>query len=333
MTPRVTVFAPNPLLGITIEGRGERDDVHLHPAGQGVWLTRMAAELGANPVLCGFRGGETGALLEPLLDRLPGELRLVATASATGCYVIDRRSGERRLVAQMLSEPVSRHELDDLFATTVTNALGSRVLAICNPFPADTVPLDVYGRLVADVRAGGVPVLVDLSSPRLESALEGRPELVKLNDWELAEFVCGPVSDLRDLRAAAERVRDGGAGTVVVTRGGEPAFVLDGDGASELVPPRFEHGTREGCGDSMMGGVAAALACGQDLQVALRQGAAAGAVNFLRHGLGTGSRASVEELIGKVRLDPLPDGRTQNGGSTPPPETTARGPSREIQPR
>ncbi|HEX6117056.1 MAG TPA: PfkB family carbohydrate kinase [Solirubrobacterales bacterium] len=305
MKPRVTVFAPNPLLAITIERRGEHDDVHLHAAGQGVWLIRMAAELGAEPILCGFRGGETGTMLEPLLERMPGERRLVATESASGCYVVDRRSGEREAVAQALSEPVSRHELDDLFATTVTTALGSRVLAVCNPFPAGTVPRDVYGKLVADVRAGGVPVLVDLSSPRLESALDGGPDLVKLNDWELAEFVYGPVSEPRDLRAAAERLRAGGAETVVVTRGGEPAFVLDSEGPWELVPPRFEHGTREGCGDSMMGGVAAALATGGDLRSALRQGAAAGAVNFLRHGLGTGSRASVEELVPRIRLERL----------------------------
>lgn len=308
MRPRVTVFAPNPLLGITIERRGDRDDIHLHPAGQGVWLTRMAAELGAEPALCGFLGGETGTMLEPLLAGLPGERRLVATESASGCYVVDRRSGERIAVAQATSEPVSRHELDDLFAATVTTALDGAVLAVCNPYPADTIPLDVYGRLVADVRAGGIPALVDLSSPRLESALMGRPELVKLNDWELAEFVSGPVAEPRDLRAAAERLRAGGAGTVVVTRGGEPAFVLDADGAWELVPPRFEHGTREGCGDTMMGAVAAALATGRDLRSALRLGAAAGAVNFLRHGLGTGSRASVYELEPRVRLAPLGDG-------------------------
>jgi 1-phosphofructokinase len=316
MSRRITVFAPNPLLGIAIEARGGRDDIHLHPAGQGVWLTRMAGELGGEPILCGFAGGETGKLLEPLLARLPGERRLVRTSSPSGCYVLDRRSGERVLVAQAFSEPVSRHELDDLFATTVTAAASSQVLAVCNPYPAETIPVEIYGSLVADVRAAGVPVVVDLSSPRLESALAGRPELVKLNDWELAEYVRGPVSEPRDLRAAAERLRDAGAGVVVVTRGGDPAFVFDDRGPSELAPPRFERGTREGCGDSMMGGVVAALAAGEDVRSALIQGAAAGAVNFLRHGLGTGSRATVAELAPKVRLR-----RVQNAGRASAPET------------
>ena len=50
MPPNVTVFSSHPLLGITIERRGEdQDDVHMHPAGQGVWVARMAAELRVAP--------------------------------------------------------------------------------------------------------------------------------------------------------------------------------------------------------------------------------------------------------------------------------------------
>jgi 1-phosphofructokinase len=178
------------------------------------------------------------------------------------------------------------------------------VLAVCNPYPGEALPLDVYGNLVTDARANGVPVVVDLSSPRLEAALEGGPDLVKLNEWELAEFVFGPVSEPDELRAAAQRILDRGADTVVVTRAGDPALVLRGDAAWWLVPPRFERGSREGCGDSMMGGIASAYARGLDLKQTLVIGAAAGAVNFLRHGLGTGSKPTVEEMIDRVRLDP-----------------------------
>jgi 1-phosphofructokinase len=302
---RVAVFAPNPLLGITVESRGpEGDDIHIHPGGQGVWLTRMAAELGASPILCAFAGGETGDVLRPLLEELPGDRRLIDTSGSSGCYVVDRRDGQRRLVSRSLSPPPSRHELDDLFASTCTAALHSRVLAVCNPYPGDTLPLDVYGSLVADVHANGVPVVVDLSSPRLDSALDAKPDVVKLNDWELAEFVSGPVSEPGELRAAAQRVLNRGAETVVVTRGADPAFVLRGDKAWWLVPPRFERGNREGCGDSMMGGIAAAFARGLDWEDTLVVGAAAGAVNCLRHGLGTGSRPTVEELTDRVRLEP-----------------------------
>jgi 1-phosphofructokinase len=302
---RVAVFAPHPLLTITVERRGDGDDVHLHAGGQGVWVSRMAAELGAEPVLCGFAGGETGDVLQVLLAPLAGERRLVATTTRSGCHVVDRRDGERRVVGSALAEAPSRHELDDLLSVTTAAALGSRVLVVCNPYPGDLLPLDSYPLLTADARENGVPVIVDLSSPRLDAALEARPDIVKLNDWELAEYVAGPVDGLERRRAAAERLLAAGAGAVIVTRAAEPALVLRGDEAWELVPPRFSHGAREGCGDSMTGALAAALADGTPWERALVIAAAAGAANFLRHGLGSGSRAVVERLVEQVELRPL----------------------------
>ena len=241
-------------------------------------------------------------MLRPLLEQLPIELRLVETAVPSGAYIHDRRSGERRPVAQSAAMPASRHEIDDLFSVACAAALDSGVLALCGPYPSEALPLEIYGSLVADVRANGTPVVVDLSSPRLDSALEGKPDLVKINDWELAGFVSGPVDTEAQMRAAMERLLERGAAAAIVTRAGEPAMVMRGEVAWELTPPRFERGSREGCGDSMMGGLAAAMASGCEWEEALRIGAAAGAANFLRHGLGTGSRSVVEDLAQRVEL-------------------------------
>ena len=305
--PRVAVFGPNPLLSITIEGRGDEDDVHVHAGGQGVWVSRMAAELGADPVLCSLVGGESGTVVSGLLDQTPISLRAVPAAGANGSYVIDRRDGSRRLIAQTQAPAPSRHELDELVAGTVAAALDSDVLAICNALPGDLLPVEVYGALAADVRASACSVIADLSSPRLDAVLSAEPDLVKLNDWELAEFVCGPVDPPDLLLAAARRLRDAGARSVLVTRGGDPALWLDGDAPPRLVvPPRLERGMREGCGDTMMGAIAAQLAAGRSLEQAIVMGAGAGAANFLHTGLGTGERSTVEELAGQVRIEPYP---------------------------
>ena len=133
MEARVAILGPSPLVTVTVEARGDDgDDVHMHPGGQPVWVARMAGQLGAWPVLCGFVGGETGIVLEALLAGLPGERRLVTTSDPSGCYVIDRREGERKLVAGTLARPASRHEVDDLVSLTVAAALESDVLVVCN---------------------------------------------------------------------------------------------------------------------------------------------------------------------------------------------------------
>ena len=301
----VTVFGPDVLLSITIEASGAVDQVHVHAAGQGVWVARMAAELGAWPILCGFLGGETGAALRALLEVLPGERRVVHTAGFSGSYVVDRRTGERQLVANAARPAPQRHEVDDLVAATCAAALDSAVLVLCNPFPGDGLPDEVYETLAADVRAAGVPVIVDLSTPRLEHVLPHRPDLVKLNDWELAEYVRGPVDGRHGLDAA-RRLLEAGARAVAVTRADAPILVLAADQEPfEIVPPALPHGFREGCGDAMMGAVAAGWARGLPLREALVLGAAAGSANFLRHGLGSGSRRLVEKLADRVVVRPL----------------------------
>ncbi len=305
--PAVAVFGPHPILTVTIESRADSDDVHVHAGGQGVWVARMVHELGGAPVLCGTIGGETGTALAPLLGQLPIATRLVTTAGASGCYVIDRRRGEREPVATAWAEPLTRHEVDDLFSTTVAAALAAQVLVVTNPLPGDALPPGFYRDLVADVRGTGTPVLVDLSPPRLDDALPGGPDLVRINDWELAQSVTGPVDTPAERAAAMDRILTAGARSLVVTRGGGTAYGVAPDGRRyRFDPPRFDRGSPEGCGDSMMGGIAAAWAAGEDWLTAVRRGMAAGAANFLRRGLGTGTREVADGLTVTV----TPEGGT-----------------------
>jgi fructose-1-phosphate kinase PfkB-like protein len=81
--------------------------------------------------------------------------------------------------------------------------------------------------------------------------------------------------------------------------------VLTEDRAWELTPPHLTRGFREGCGDAMMGAFAASWALGADFEHAVAVGAAAGAANFLRRGLGSASREAVEKLLDSVGLREL----------------------------
>ena len=102
---------------------------------------------------------------------------------------------------------------------------------------------------------------------------------------------------------------DAGARAVAVTRAGAPVAVVPCDAEPfEIVPPSLPHGHGEGCGDSMMGAIAAAWARGLPLRESLVLGVAAGAANYLRHGLGTGRREVVEELARGITTRPLDGG-------------------------
>jgi 1-phosphofructokinase len=63
-----------------------------------------------------------------------------------------------------------------------------------------------------------------------------------------------------------------------------------------------------GAGDSLTAGVVAALTRGEHLRDAVTLGAAAGALNVTRHGLGTGDADAITQLRERVQVRELPQG-------------------------
>ena len=71
----LAVFAPSPVLTITVEPGPERPAVHLHAGGQGFWVARLAATLGCEATLCCALGGEPGRVLRTPIEAEPIALR------------------------------------------------------------------------------------------------------------------------------------------------------------------------------------------------------------------------------------------------------------------
>ncbi|MEW2594859.1 PfkB family carbohydrate kinase [Micromonospora aurantiaca] len=309
MDQKVMVFAPAPLLTVTIEQQGEATELHLHPGGQGVWQTRMIAALGVPVTMCVGLGGEVGDAVRKLLDDEDVTVRMVRRESGTGWYVHDRRDGERTEIAEHPGAPMVRHDIDELYTVTLTEGLRAPVSVLSGPADPQVVDPDIYRRLAADLSANGGTVVADLSGPYLEAVLDGGVSVLKVSHEELLDDGLAKDDSVEALRDAGRRCQERGARTVLISRAGEPALALPEDGEPLLVhAPPLELADHRGAGDSMTAGVAAVLARGGDMREALHVGAAAGALNVTRHGLGTGRAEAVRELAGRVRLTPLDGG-------------------------
>lgn len=295
----VVVFGPSPLLEVSIEPGGDGPTIRVVPGGQGVWVARMAATMGAEVTLCGLSGAANGWVLAPMLDAAPFASTLVATGAPTGCFVVDQRHEPATEVASSWAPPPSTIEVEALVAATLDACARADVLVVGNPMPGDALALDTYASLVSAATERGVAVVVDLSSPRVEAAVRGGPATAKLNDWELAELVTAPVGTAHDRRAAIHRLLDLGATSVVVTRGSSTVFAVDERGTgTELTPPRVGAGRAAGCGDAMTGALAATLAQGSDWLDAVALGMAAGAAHYA--GRDETSRAAIEALARQI---------------------------------
>jgi 1-phosphofructokinase len=302
MGNNVMIFAPAPQLTVTVERPTEHVEIHLHPGGQGIWQARMLSALGAQVTLCAAVGGEIGKVLAALIPEPGIDLHTVTRQSGSGAYVHDRREGERVEIADVPGAPLSRHELDELYGLTLAHGLRADVSILSGPADSGVVPADVYRRLALDLGNGGSRVVADLSGGHLDAVLAGRPAFVKVSHEELLRDGRAADDSEESLITALYRVRDDGARAAVVSRADAPALALLDDEVIEVRMPKLEAYDPRGAGDPMTAGVAAVLARGGDLRDALRTGAAAGAVNVTRHGLGTGRADVVDQLVDRVEL-------------------------------
>ncbi|HEX3825634.1 MAG TPA: PfkB family carbohydrate kinase [Sporichthyaceae bacterium] len=303
----VAVFAPDPLLTITVEARTDgEDEIHLHPGGQGYWIARMAHALGAPTTLCGPFAGEAGAVVHALVAQAGLMVVDVVAGGRSGAYLHDRRGGERVELAGMRPVPLNRHDLDDLYSATLTAALSAAVVVLAGPGPWDPplLPPDTYRRLANDLRAAGRRVVADLAHRPLTAALAGGIDVLKISHEELVADGWATGDAERDLIAGMRRLQSAGAATVVLSRAGDPTLALIEAELIEVCGPALEVVDHHGAGDSMTGALAAALARGDSTADAVRLGAAAGALNVTRRGLASGGRAEIARLAAEFEARP-----------------------------
>jgi len=319
----VAVFAPSPVVTITVEAGAESEpDIHLHAGGQGFWVARMAARLGAKVSLCAPLGGESGTVLGSLLAVEGISVLSVQTEGANGAYIHDRRSGRREVVAETSSPSLTRHELDDLYGLTLAAGLESDVVLITGTASPGILSAEVFQRLCRDLRTNGRLVAADLSGEPLAGALRGGVDFLKVSDEDLVIDGRLRTREPQATASVAHDLREEGAASVLVSRSAEPAILLTDDRELEVDGPHFEPVDEQGAGDSLFAGIGVGMGGGLPVEVAVKLGVAAGALNVARHGLGTGHLREITSLSEQVRIDPLQSG-SSDSDATPAASTAS----------
>ncbi|SDQ12484.1 1-phosphofructokinase family hexose kinase [Microbacterium sp. cf332] len=156
---------------------------------------------------------------------------------------------------------------------------------------APGLPDDSYVRVIRAVRTrlgdDAPRIAVDTSGAALRAVVaDGRPDLIKPNDEELADLLGAALPDAADLadavhEAALALVPDT-VGAALVTLGGDGAVLVSADGAWAASPPPTRVRSTVGAGDSSLAGFLIADSAGLDpataLVSAIRYGSAAAAL-------------------------------------------------------
>lgn len=166
------------------------------------------------------------------------------------------------------------------------------------------VPLDAMQAGLETARQHKVATLLNPApATSLEAAIYPLCDYLTPNETE-AEILTGlEVQTVAQAAAAAEKLRELGTETVILTLGENGVYVRNAE-VSEHVPT-FDMGDRvvdtTGAGDAFNGAFATALAEGQALRDAIRFGNAAAALSVTQHGAAPSMphHAQIRELLGR----------------------------------
>jgi 1-phosphofructokinase family hexose kinase len=275
------------------------------PGGKGLNAARAAATLGGTVTAVGIVAGRAGDWIEERLAKLSIHARMARSSGETRtCIsVLDRSSGA-------LTEIYERGDEIEPGAWDALEAIvGSELdlddvaaIALSGSLPLGCPP-DGYGRIarIAAARARPVPIFADTYGPALAAVLVERPAVVKLNADEAGESSGIPVSDAESAIAAADALRDAGAGLVVVTMGSAGAVVVGSGERAHLVPPDVRGAYSVGSGDAFLAGLAVASANGEPMIDAARFGLAAGIANAQVPGAGELDPIAIGGILERIR--------------------------------
>jgi 1-phosphofructokinase family hexose kinase len=289
----------------TLGGVNRAAEVIEAAAGKSVNAAKVAATLGANVVATGFVGGDRGRFLRTELDRMKIAHDFVEVRPQTRlCVTILDRGGHTHTELIEESQPVEIEAWDTLKSKLVAILRHAKILTLSGAL-VPGAQQDFYGQCTRLANEAGAATIVDAQGEPLLQSLASRPLVAKPNRGELAVTLGRPIDGEPALKQAMLQLIDRGARSAVVTLGSDGAMACDGQSFWRIQVPTINAVNSIGSGDAFTGGLAAALADGEELIEAVRQAAACGVVNALTLLAGEVRMEDVRVIAGQVRVEQI----------------------------
>ena len=267
----------------------------LLPGGKGINVSIVLGNLGHASRALGFVAGVTGEAFESLLAASGVDHDLVRVAEGfTRINAKIKSAAETELNGQ--GPCITEADVEKLYAKLDVLGEGD-VLVISGSVP-NTLPGDMYERIMARLDGRGVRIVVDAERDLLTRVLPYGPFLVKPNNIELGDIFGVELRTREEVVPYAQKLRERGAQNVLVSMAGEGGVLIDADGAVHQSPAaRGTVVNSVGAGDSSVAGFIAGYLETGSYETAFHMGLSAGSASAFSDHLAT--RAEVEELMAR----------------------------------
>ena len=262
--------------------------------GKGINVSCVLSELGIKSTALGFVAGFTGEAIEKGLKNPKITADFITLKSGISRINIKIKAGEETEI-NCQGPHIDEEELLNLF-DKIDNIQSGDTLIVAGNIP-NTLPDDVYERILERIDGKDVRIVVDATKKLLVNSLKYKPFLIKPNRQELSEIFDTTVKTESDVVKYAQELQKMGAKNVLVSLGGDGALLVDefGEVHKEGVIKGYKVLNTVGSGDSMVAGFVAGCIDKNDYSYALKLGSACGNATAFLNGLAT--KEKIEELL------------------------------------
>ena len=212
------------------------------PGGKGINVSIVLKNLGHESTALGFLAGFTGVAMQQMLHSFgvtDDFVRLNDGFSRINVKI--KAESETEINGQ---GPVITEEAQRALFAKLDRLTSGDTLVLAGSIP-NTLPDDIYERIMAHLAGRGIRIVVDATKNLLRRVLKYRPFLIKPNNHELGEMFGVELKTDDDIIFHAKKLQEEGATNVLISMAGDGAILLTSEGT--LV-------NSVGAGDSMVAG-------------------------------------------------------------------------------
>jgi 6-phosphofructokinase 2 len=272
-----------------------------YAGGKGIDVSKVMKTLGVSNKALGFVGGFAGEELEGRLlnegiscdfIRISGETRtnIIVNDMSTGSQTVFSASGPE-IKSYELMQMI--HKVEKLEKPDIVTISGS--------LPPGVHP-EIYRKIIEIAKNKEAKVILDTDGDALKVGIQGLPDIIKPNVYELSRLVDMRLITVNEIIRAAQSVHKQGVRIVLVSMGAKGIILVSKKECYLASPPKVRVKNTIGAGDSAVAGFVYGLVMGKSLKEALIYAVAAGTATTLRPGTALCQKDDFLKLIPEITL-------------------------------
>ncbi len=262
------------------------DSEECYFGGKGINVSTILKNLGIDNTALGFVAGFTGEAIEKSVNERGIKADFIKLPEGISRINVKiKGQAETEINAQ---GPKIPEEAREKLFEQIKKLQDGDILILAGSIP-NSLPSDVYEKIISFVCDKKIEVVVDATKDLLLNVLKYHPFLIKPNNHELGEMFGKVLKTDDELEEHAKKLQEMGARNVLISMAGDGAMLISEDGQKfRIGVPKGKVRNSVGAGDSMVAGFIAGYLKNKSYEEALKMGTAAGSATAFSDDLATG---------------------------------------------